>query len=152
MGTLLRYLMAYGVQLAWQRSGKTGATPPMRMPFGKNKGKAMPMIGPWQMMILMWIARQIWAIYGNQVKAKLSSTNHPVASHIGNILPPAGSTPSAATTAPNVAQTPPPAAAPPAAASRPVPQYGTQVLSDSDSDPANLPPGSVLSGLRGQNP
>ena len=150
MGTLLRYLMAYAVQVMWQRSGKGGATPPMRMPFGKNKGKAMPMpmIGPWQMMIMMWIARQIWAIYGNQVKAKLSGVNHPVASHIGNILPPTGSTSSSATTAPTVAAP----TAPPAPAPRPAPHYGTQVLDDPDDDAADLPPGSVLSGLRGQNP
>lgn len=155
MGTFLRYLMAYGMQLAWQRSGKSGATPPVRMPFGRNKNKSLPLpiIGPWQMMIAMWLARQVWAIYGNQVKSKLLQTNNPVANHVHNLLPDTGAAPSRSTPAP----TPVPAASTPTAtppstpAPRSVPQYGTQVLDDTQNGSADLPPGSVLSSLRGQS-
>ena len=155
MATLFRYLMAYAVQLAWQRAGKGGATPPVRMPFGKNKGKSlpMPMLGPWQMMILMWLGRQIWAIYGNQVKSKLRDINHPVTKHIGQILPDTGTAPQPGT--PNAASQAgsPPApqassagSAPPA---RPAAHYGTQVLDPNSNGSGNLPPGSVLNSMRG---
>lgn len=155
MGTFLRYLMAFAVQLAWQRAGKTGATPPMRMPFGKNKNKAMPLpiIGPWQMMIAMWLARQVWTIYGQQVKTKLKNVNHPVADHIGNLLPDAGSTPGQTYNVPAqpVTATPAPSTPPPAP-SRPAPQYGTQPLDSPVNGAANgsgdLPPGTILNSLR----
>ena len=148
MGTFLRYLMAYGVQLMWQRSGKSGVTPPMRMPFGKNKNKpaAIPIIGPWQMMIAMWLGRQIWSIYGNQVKTKLRQTNHPIAHHVHDLLPDTGK-PTQSTSAQNT-----PAPAKPVSAITPAPrvapQYGTQVLGDTQNGSGNLPPGSVLSSLR----
>jgi hypothetical protein len=149
VGTFLRYLMAFGVQLAWQKTGKSGATPPMRMPFGKNKGKSVPLpiIGPWQMMIALWLGRQIWAVYGNQVKEKLQNASHPVARHVGGLLPDSGSTPAA-----SPAVSPPHQAAPVAgstpATSRPAPQYGTQQLDPAQNGSGNLPPGSILSSLR----
>jgi hypothetical protein len=140
VGTLLRYLMAFGVQLAWQKTGKSGATPPMRMPFGKNKGKSVPLpvIGPWQMMIALWLGRQIWAIYGNQIKSKLQNTAHPVAKHVGGLLPDVGTSPAGST---------------PGTQSRPAPQYGTRQLDPATSDAGqngsgNLPPGSILNSLR----
>ena len=148
MGTFLRYLMAYGMQLVWQRSGKSGATPPMRIPFGKNKNKQLPLpvIGPWQMMIGMWLIRQIWAIYGNQVKSKLNQTNHPIAKHVHNLLPDTGTSANQGASA-QVAPAQP-VAAQSAPAPRPTPQYGTQVLTDSPNGSGNLPAGSVLSSLR----
>ena len=156
MGTFLRYLLSFAVQTAWQRAGSKGAIPPMRMPIGKNKGKliALPIFGPWQMMIAMWLIRQVWAVYGSQVKARLRSTNHPVANHVGKLLP----DPDLGQTAANSPAAGAPSAAPASAGSTPAPrpaaQYGTQVLSDSDSDDntGTLPPGSVLSSLRTQNP
>ncbi len=150
MGTFLRYLMAFGVQMAWQKTGKGGATPPMRMPFGKKKGQSLPMpiIGPWQMMIALWLGRQIWAVYGNQVKSKLQNAAHPVAKHVGGLLPDTGSTPSVATPMVNPATQPPSAAASTPSAPRATPQYGTQQLDPTQNGSGDLPPGSVLSGLR----
>ena len=154
MGTLLRYLMAFGVQMAWQKTGKGGATPPMRMPFGKSKGKdiPLPIIGPWQMMIALWLGKRIWAIYGNQVKSRMQNATHPVAKHVGGLLPDTGSTLSATSSAaPPVQATPATGSTP--KASRPAPQYGTRQLDPNQNDAASnssgsLPPGSLLSRLR----
>lgn len=89
MHAFLRYLIAFVAQLAWQRTGKRGALPPVRIPFGKNKGSAMPLpvIGAWQMMVAMWLIKQVWAVYGGNVKNKLQNAAHPMVSHIGNLLP-----------------------------------------------------------------
>lgn len=170
MGTLIRYLISFGLQLAWQRAGKGGATPPMRMPFGKNRGKTVPLpiLGPWQMMVAMWLARRVWDSYGTQIKDKVRNVQHPLAGHINDFLSgtPSGAsqnTPHPSPNTPNVQQSTPaqstPAAtspAPPAAAPRPTPKYGTQRLDDtaaqSGSTPSSpLPPGSILSGLRGRS-
>jgi hypothetical protein len=152
MGTFLRYLMAFGMQLAWQKTGKGGATPPMRMPFGKHKGKSLPIIGPWQMMIALWLGRQIWAIYGNQVKEKLQNASHPVARHVGGLLPDTGSTPAAPPSAASPSSQAAPAAGSipgvPHSVSHAPPQYGTQQLDPAQNGSGSLPPGSVLSGLR----
>jgi len=143
--------MAYGVQLMWQRSGKSGATPPMRLPFGKNKNKplSLPVLGPWQMMIAMWLGRQIWSIYGDQVKSKLRQTNHPIANHVHDLLPDTGKTSNQSTPAAAVSASP--VTTPSTPAPRQTPQYGTQVLTDTQNGSGNLPPGSVLSSLRGQS-
>ena len=171
MGTFLRYLISLGIQLAWQRSGRSGATPPIRMPFGRNKGKSMPLpiIGPWQMMAAMWIIRRIWSMYGHQIKDRLGSTGNPLVGHLRDLLPdtpgapassastPSTSTPSSgaqqATAQPTGSQQ---ASPPPPPAARPAPQYRTQPLSSaantnstSPTDTAPLPSGSVLNGRRG---
>lgn len=127
MSVFLRYLMAFAVQLTWQRTGKRGALPPVRLPFGKNKGSAMPipLIGPWQMMIAMWLIRQVWTVYGGQVKSKLKNAAHPMANHIGNLLPDSKST----------------------LATQPIgSQHQTQPLASTPSTP--LSPGSILNSLR----
>lgn len=155
MSTFLRYLMAFVVQLAWQRTGKHGAIPPMRMPFGKNKGQSVPLpiIGPWQMMIAMWVARQIWTVYGDNVKAKLKHAKHPLVKHVGTLLPDTGKTPAPASGKQQTSAAPSPATTP-AAASPPPPQYGTRPLDTSTNgnhDSGNLPPGSLLNSLRSLN-
>ena len=153
MATFIKYLMAFVVQAAWQRTGKHGAIPPMRIPFGKNKGQSVPLpvIGPWQMMIAMWVARQLWIVYGNGVKAKLQNARHPLVKHIGTLLPDSGKNPATVTPAPApVASTPTPASA-----TTPAPkQYGTRPLdadTDNGKDSGNLPPGALLNSLRSLN-
>jgi hypothetical protein len=148
VGTFLRYLMAFGVQMAWQKTGKGSATPPMRMPFGKHKGKSLPMIGPWQMMIALWLGRQIWAIYGDQVKSKLQNATHPVAKHVGGLLPDTGSTPAMPAPAAMPTSQAPPGTGSTPSMPRPAPQYGTQQLDPAQNGSGDLPPGSILSGLR----
>lgn len=152
MSTFIRYLMAFVVQAAWQRTGKHGAIPPMRIPFGKNKGQSMPLpiIGPWQMMIAMWVARQLWVVYGDGVKNKLQSASHPLVKHLGTLLPDSGKK-SAST-----ASSPAPQATATAPAPVPAPkQYDTRVLdADTDTskkDSGNLPPGALLNSLRSLN-
>lgn len=137
MQTFLRYLMAFVMQLAWQRTGKRGALPPMRIPFGKNKGAAMPLpvIGPWQMMVAMWLVKQVWAVYGGQVKNKLQNAANPMVSHIGSLLPDGKSTsPVQSANASNKYQT----------------QPLTSAARTSNSGP--LPAGSLLNSLRQTKP
>lgn len=149
MSTFIKYLMAFVVQAALQRTGKQGAIPPMRIPFGKNKGQsvALPVIGPWQMMIAMWVARQVWVVYGDGVKAKLQNARHPLVKHVGTLLPDAGKKSAAATPAPA------PQSSAPSTAPAPK-QYDTRVL-DTDTnngkDSGNLPPGTLLNSLRSLN-
>ncbi len=159
MSTLLKYLMAFAVQTLMQRTGRQGAVPPMRIPFGKNKGQSVPLpiIGPWQMMIAMWVARQVWTVYGESVKTKLKHAKHPLVQHVGAILPDSGKT-SHSSTAKSQINAPAPAAAPaPATAPAPAPappQYGTRPLDTSNGDTnnsGNLPPGSLLNSLRSLN-
>jgi hypothetical protein len=146
VGTFLRYLISLGMHIAWQRAGKGGSVPPLRMPAGKNKGKTVPLpnIAPWQIMAALWLAQKIWSIYGHTFKAKLRDHKHPLAGHLYDLIPdppgtPGGNTnPATITVAPN------------SSTSRPAPQYHTQPLA---GDPATngsgpLPAGSVLSGLR----
>lgn|GEM_PF-4210838 len=153
MSTFLKYLMAFGVQALMQRTGKHGAVPPMRIPFGKNKGQSVPLpvIGPWQMMIAMWVARQIWTVYGDDVKAKLKRAKHPLVKHVGTLLPTTGKTPVPATATPAPAASTP---SPTPAAAPPPPQYGTRPLdtpTNGGSNSGNLPPGSLLNSLRSLN-
>lgn len=161
MGTFLRYLLSLGIQLAWQRSGRGGAIPPIRMPFGRNKGKTMPLpiIGPWQMMAAMWIIQRVWKMYGNQIKDRLSNGDNPLLGHLHDLLPdtpgarPSNASTSSATASSASAQQ---ASTAPTPAPRPAPQYHTQPLSTAaqangakSTSTAPLPSGSVLNGLRG---
>jgi hypothetical protein len=156
VSTFLKYIMAFAVQTLMQRTGRQGAVPPMRIPFGKNKGQSVPLpvIGPWQMMIAMWVARQIWTVYGDNVKSKLKRAKHPLVQHVGTILPDTGKTPAPSMAKPPAsASAPSPASTPSATPPAPV-QYGTRPLDDSangNNNSGNLPPGSLLNSLRSLN-
>lgn len=146
MGTFLRYLISLAMHIAWQRSGKGGSVPPLRMPVGKNKGRTVPLpaIAPWQIMAALWIAQKIWSLYGHVFKEKLRNARHPLAGHLHDLIPdppmPQGgnSRPATLTVTPS------------SSTSRPAPQYHTQPLAGdtAGSGSGPLPAGSVLSGLR----
>jgi hypothetical protein len=145
VGTLLRYLISFGMHLAWHRSGKSG-TPPLRVPFGKGKGGPLPAIAPWQLMAAMWLAQRIWARYGDDIQHKLDESKDALLDRVDNVVRGGlgtGNAPAhkSSTPAPNIL------------APRAAPNYQTQVLdsgNQSVSTPSSpLPPGSVLSGLRG---
>jgi hypothetical protein len=153
VGNLFRYLLAFAVQIAWQRAGRGGSIPPVRMPVGRGKGKTLPLpiIGPWQMMAAMWLARKIWARYGDDIQRRFDQEKGKVLDRLDHIV--VGQSKSGNNPNGPASQSTPPAAPQIAApAARPAPNYGTQVLDDSTSNsnsPSNLPPGSVLTGLRG---
>ena len=150
MSVFLRYLASMLLHLMWRRAGKGGPLPPVRLP---GKGPVnLPVLGPWQMMVAMWLANKIWEKYGRDVKAHLMSTNHPAARGVGSMLPdPKNAAPG------NNASTPVPASAP---ASVTVPDVqsapdvagstnGTAASHDTQPLPGRrLPSGSILSGLR----
>lgn len=146
MGTLIRYLISFGMQMAWHRSGKSG-TPPLRMPFGKNKGP-LPIFAPWQIMAAMWLGQRIWARYGDDIQQRFEQSKDVVLDRVDNVVRGGLKTGNGSV---NSASTPASVSAP--AAPRATPQYHTQVLNDTNqsaSTPSSpLPPGSVLSGLRG---
>jgi hypothetical protein len=56
------------------------------MPRGKGPVN-LPVIGPWQVMITMWVLRKVWDKYGGDVKSHLSNVNHPAARRIGDLIP-----------------------------------------------------------------
>ena len=86
MGTLVKYLLSLAVHAAWMRAGKGGATPPIRMP-GKKAPVNLPVIGPWQMMLITWMVRKLWTRYGDDVKARVGQVDHPAARQIHDWIP-----------------------------------------------------------------
>jgi hypothetical protein len=143
VSTLLRYLVSFGVHLAWHRSGRSGAVPPLRLPFGKSKGKHLPLpaIAPWQIMATLWLARKIWTRYGDDIQARLDQSKDALLERVDHLV--VGHSKSQnKSTLPPAQQIPTP---------RPTPNYQTQVLDDASATTpsTNLPAGSVLSGLRG---
>ena len=85
MSVFFRYLISMLVQMMWMRMGNRGPVPPIRVP---RKGPVnLPVIGPWQMMITMWMMKTFWEKYGRDVKLKLMSSDHPVAKRVGSLLP-----------------------------------------------------------------
>lgn len=148
MGTFLRYLLSFAVQLAWQRSGRGGAVPPVRLPLGKNKGKTLPLpiIAPWQIMAVLWLGNKIWARYGDHITQQLDQHKDVLLDRLDRVV--LGHSKSSSVT-PGSLSTGASSITPPA---HPATQYHTQPLDDSQkgSTPSpNLPAGSVLSSLRG---
>jgi len=166
MAGIFRLLASVAAHAAWQRAGRGGPLPPIRIP-GKRTTH-LPVPAPWQMMAATWAAERLWSAYGPQVKRKLADNPSPLAHKIVDFLPgptdttgtltapapvpaPAPiSTPTAApmptpATAPVTGNTAPAQSAPPA---RPQAPSGaaTQRLPQSPDD--TLPPGSVLNSLR----
>lgn len=167
MPIFLRYLLSLIFHMTWSRVGKGAPVPPVRLPR-KGKGPVtLPAIGPWQLMMAMWLVNKIWGKYGNNVKSHLLTAPHPAAKGLGSLLPDpqnagtstlSSTTPSVATPAlapPAGASTAPAAANPPhmsthvagpSGSSHQPPSHDTQRLPG-----ASLPQGSVLSALRGSS-
>jgi hypothetical protein len=105
MNILFRYLMSLMAHVAWQRMGRGGPVPPLRIP-GKRTVQ-LPVISSWQIMATMWLMKKMWGRYGQDVKSRLSDAPHPWVRQAGSLLPdtatsaPAGS-PTAATPAPPI--------------------------------------------------
>jgi hypothetical protein len=86
MSTLLKYLLSLAVHTMWMRSGKGGPVPRIPVPKGK-KPVNLPVIGPWQMMLVTWLARKLWQRYGDDVKARVGKVDHPAARQIHDWIP-----------------------------------------------------------------
>ena len=158
MSIFFRYLFAILVQMAWSRVGKGGPVPPIRLP-GKGKDPVkLPLIGPWQMMVAMWMMNKFWDRYGRDVKLKLMDTSHPVARRVGSLLPGAAgkratsgapatiTVPGTPASANNAAASSAAASTTTAPSASPAPSHDTQPLPT-----RRLPQGSVLSSLRGSS-
>jgi hypothetical protein len=175
MATFWKYLVSLVIHMAWARAGK-GPVPPVRLPRGKGPVN-LPTIGPWQIMIAMWVARRLWEKYGHDVKSRVGDLNHPAAKRINDWIPSPQSSPS---TAGSTHATGRSSSAPPATFtvnnSQPGPSAGTAPVGSSQTSgtaqvgiaqtavptptPAapnyqtkplktrRLPQGSILSGLR----
>lgn len=173
MSVFLRYLMSFLISLMWNRSGRGGSAPPL--PRLGKKPVSLPVIGPWQMMIGMWLMRRMWEKYGHDVKAHLANTPHPAARGIGSLLPnPQSAAPSATASSASTASTagtqtagstgPAQVMAPgagsvsgiassaaPAASSSPPAAAAPAAAAPQDTQPLRtrrLPQGSLLSSLR----
>lgn len=160
MPTFLRYLMSLVVHLAWRRAGRSGPIPPVRLPGKKGKHVDLPIIGTWQLMAAMWLAKKVWDRYGHDVKDRLTNHANDLARRAATLLPdptkPAPFNPATSTAAtavmPNVAG--------PISAPRAAPNLQTQVLkpqnptvapAHQNGAPNPLPSGSVMSKLRGRS-
>jgi hypothetical protein len=88
MPTLFKYLLSMIVHMMWSRMGK-GPVPPIRVP---RKGPVnLPVVGPWQVMIGMWLMNKLWERYSRDLKTHLMSAGHPVVRKAGSLIPdPAG--------------------------------------------------------------
>ena len=152
MPYIFRYLAALAMQVAWSRMGQKGAAAPMRM---KPGGKALPVIGPWQMMIGAWLVKKLWTRFGPDVTASLHNARHPVVRGAASIF---AGTPGPLLNNANTAPTPPTVAAtPPVVVSNAPASYGTQVLGGSAAADTNAAPtvsarrGTLLDKLRGNS-
>ncbi len=149
MGALLKFMLSLAAHVAWQRMGQRGAVPPMRM---KGKTTSLPKIAPWQMMIATFAIKQLWDLFGHEVKGRLDNARHPVVNRFGSMLPrptrPLSPKNNATSTAPSGSTASSKSTASP---SKTPPDYNTQML-PSQISPAQsaskLPSGSVLSSLR----
>lgn len=148
MGVFLKFVLHLMANILWQKIGGKGAIPPVRLPKGK-KPVSIPVVSPWQTVVVMWTARKMWAAFGGQFKDILASSPNGAAQHLGTLLPdapakpkkpdtskaasPASNTPAAAPRAPQTwagtakpvpapAPPSPPAASTPPAAPVPTPR------------------------------
>lgn len=138
MSIFFRYLLSLAMNMAWQRAGRGGAIPPVRLP-GKGKQPVnLPMIGPWQMMLATWIIKRVWARHGTTIKNHLQNNANDLTRRAAKYIPDpktsganananaaAGSANATSSTrsAPTIAPTPTPVPTP-----RPAPNFNTQVL------------------------
>lgn len=129
MSNLLRYLFSFAVHLIWLRSGRSGPVPPLRLPLGKNKGRHLPLpvIAPWQLMIVLWVAKKIWGRYGDDIQQRLDRTKDALLDRADHLL--VGHSKAGATQ--NSSSVIPP---------RPTPQYHTQVLPGTAQAPSTPSP------------
>ena len=86
MGTFLKYLLSLAFHMAWARSGKGGPVPPIRLPKGRGT-IPVPVIGPWQMLLVSWALQKLWQRYGDDVRARVGKVDHPVAERVHDWLP-----------------------------------------------------------------
>jgi len=85
MSTFLRYLVSLAIHMTWSRMGKGGPVPPIRLP---RKGPVnLPVLGPWQVMVGMWLMNKVWDRYGRELKTHLMNAGHPAARAAGSLLP-----------------------------------------------------------------
>ncbi len=84
MPTLFKYLLSMIVHMMWSRMGK-GPVPPIRLP---RKGPVnLPVVGPWQVMVGMWVINKLWDRYSRDVKTRLMNAQHPVVRNAGSLIP-----------------------------------------------------------------
>jgi hypothetical protein len=172
MPTLIKYLLSIVVHMMWSRMGK-GPVPPIRLP---RKGPVnLPVVGPWQVMIGMWLMNKLWDRYSRDVKTRLMNAQHPVVRNAGSLIPDLKGAPQNATSPGNtstqatVAQSTTPATITTPSSPQvqnspqalPSQSHKTQLLSNGsqaahptagNSNPSQrLSAGSILSSLRRSN-
>lgn len=86
MGTFLKFVLHLMANILWQRIGGKGATPPVRLPKGK-KLVDIPVVSPWQTVMVMWAARKVWSSFGGKFKDILAASPHGPAQQLGSWLP-----------------------------------------------------------------
>ena len=164
MSIFFRYLLSLAMNMAWQRAGKGGAIPPVRLP-GKGKSPVnLPMIGPWQMMLATWVIKRVWARHGTKIKDHLMNNANDLTRRAAQYIPDSKSAGATGAASSNRASTNVPAVAPaPTPTPRPAPNFNTQVLSGAPQNPSTtnaptpntsqnpLPQGSILGKLRGRS-
>jgi hypothetical protein len=132
MATFIKYLLSLALHTAWMRAGKSGPVP--RVPLPRGKGHLpLPVIGPWQMLLVTWAARKLWQRYGDDVRAQVGKVDHPAAQRVHDWIPSTGTprNPARATSQPPATFTTPATATPAtatAAASAPARSARTQPL------------------------
>ena len=92
MGVFLKFVLHLMANILWAKIGGKGAIPPVRLPKGK-KPVSIPVVSPWQTVVVMWTARKMWAAFGGQFKDILASSPNGAAQHLGTLLPDAPAKP-----------------------------------------------------------
>ncbi len=146
MAGLFRLLASILAHVFWNRAGRRGPLPPVRLPGRRTTH--LPVPSPWQIMAATWAAERVWTAYGPTVKQKLKQHPAPMAHKISDLLP----GPEQVAPAPPNAQKPVQATTPvhTIKASKPS-GAATQRLPQNDTDDATLPSGSVLRSIRPSN-
>ena len=143
MAAPFRFLASLFAHVFWQRSGRRGPLPPLRIP-GKRTTH-LPIPAPWQIMAASWAVERLWKAYGPTVKRRLHENPSPIANKIGGLLPGPEQVAPASNNAPNPATTTAPTTTPTKSGAT------TQLLPQHPTGDAALPSGSVLRSLRPSN-
>lgn len=146
MAGLFRLLASILAHVFWNRAGRRGPLPPVRLPGRRTTH--LPVPSPWQIMAATWAAERLWTAYGPTVKQRLKQHPAPVAHKISDLLP---GPEQVAPVAPAPQNAPNPAGATVPVNVKKASGAATQRLPQDDTDDASLPSGSVLRSLRPSN-
>lgn len=138
MGVFLKFVLHLLANILWQRIGGKGGIPPVRLPKGK-KPVVIPVVSPWQTVVVMWTARKMWAAFGGQFKDRLAASPHGAAQQVGSWLPNAPAKPQAVKPAASKAVAAKATPSAPAVASRAPQTWAGTALPAAPASPATPP-------------